>query len=135
MSGIKVLDKLLKEMTPSLSSEEYVFCSLEESAFDPLRIVPLMTFKEEEGLTVILEKKQAEANNLSYSGSWAKITLNIHSDLEAVGFLAKISTALAERGISVNVVSAYYHDHLFVPSHQAPKALAVLEDLSKFKAR
>ena len=59
------------------------------------------------------------------------ITLTVHSSLEAVGFLAAIAGRLAEAGISVNAVSAYYHDHLFVPEHRADEALRLLQNMSK----
>jgi hypothetical protein len=55
------------------------------------------------------------------------ITLTIHSDLQAVGFLAPIMTRLAEAGISVNPVSAFYHDHLFVPWDKRNEAMEILE--------
>jgi len=131
MAGIKNLDKLLKKMNPSLSPEEYVFCTIDEGKLDPHQLNPLLIFREKEGITLIVEKHIAEANNLSYSGPWSMITLNVHSDLEAVGFLAKITSALAAAGISVNVVSAYYHDHLFVPSPLALKALEIIKGLSE----
>jgi hypothetical protein len=50
--------------------------------------------------------------------------------LEAVGFLAAVLPALAREGISTNVVSAFYHDHLFVPAAQAQHALSILQSLS-----
>jgi len=59
------------------------------------------------------------------------ITLTVHSSLEAVGFLAAITGRLAEAGISVNAVSAYYHDHLFVAEHRADEALRLLQSMSK----
>jgi ACT domain len=44
---------------------------------------------------------------------------------------ARIITArLAEVGISVNTVSAFYHDHLFVPDHRVEEALSLLQDMS-----
>ena len=59
------------------------------------------------------------------------ITLTVHSSLEAIGFLAAITGRLAEAGISVNAVSAFYHDHLFVPEHRAEEALHHLQNVSK----
>ncbi|RVA88555.1 ACT domain-containing protein, partial [Mesorhizobium sp. M7A.F.Ca.CA.004.02.1.1] len=58
------------------------------------------------------------------------VTLNIHSSLEAVGFLAAITTRLAAAGMGVNPVSAFYHDHLFVPADRAEEALELLVGLA-----
>ena len=58
------------------------------------------------------------------------ITLEIHSALDAVGFLAAVTTALAREGIGVNPVAAYHHDHLFVPHDRAEDAMRALQDLA-----
>ena len=58
------------------------------------------------------------------------ITLNVHSSLEAVGFMATISAELADQGIGVNPVSGYYHDHCFVPLGKENEAMRVLQDLA-----
>lgn len=55
----------------------------------------------------------------------------VFSILEAVGFLATITNKLAENNISVNAVSAYYHDHLFVTTDKAEQAMHVLMEMSK----
>lgn len=80
-----------------------------------------------------MEKEVADENRLPYDSVWSLITLNVNSDLAAVGFLAAITPALAQAGISVNVVSAYYHDHLFVPEGKAKEALKILQKLSNQK--
>ena len=46
------------------------------------------------------------------------------------GLLAALAGKLAAAGIGVNVVSAYYHDHLFVPAGEAERALALLRQTS-----
>jgi uncharacterized protein len=71
---------------------------------------------------------------LSYQFASRLITLTVHSSLDAVGFLAAITVRLAEAGISVNAVSAFYHDHLFVPDHRADQALSILRDMSRPEA-
>jgi hypothetical protein len=118
-------------MEPTLSDVEYVFVSVEESLFEDLKADSLLMFREEEGVTFILERSVADARGLEYLTTWALITLSVHSDLEAIGFIARISTALAKEGISVNVVSAYYHDHLFVPFEDGQEAAEVLQALSE----
>jgi len=129
-SGESNLDVLIKSMKPELKDGEFVFCTVGNSDYHAGKIDVLCTFQEEEGTTLILHKSIAEANNLSYSSVWSLITCNVHSDLNAVGFLAAISEKLAQAKISVNVVSAYFHDHLFVPKEEAFRAIEVLKDLS-----
>lgn len=58
------------------------------------------------------------------------ISLMAHSSLDAVGFLAAITAKLAAAGISVNPVSAFYHDHLFVPFDKAEMAMNLLSEFS-----
>jgi hypothetical protein len=117
-------------MQPKRVSGKFVFCTVSNSKLSALKITPKLIFQEEEGVTLILEKEVADKNKLSYDKIWSLITLNINSDLSAVGFLAAITPALAQAGISVNVVSAYYHDHLFVPERKEKEAISVLKRLS-----
>ena len=115
-------------MKPKLVPDEYVFCTV-KGTMPPVKA--RMVFDEEEGTTLILEKKIADKNSLPYSGAWSLITLTVHSDLAAVGFLAAMTEKLAKAGIGVNAVSAYYHDHLFVPKNRAREAIELLAEFSK----
>ncbi len=120
---------LLKSMNPLLHEGEYVFCTIESAeTIDPNDLV--MTFRETEGTTIIIRKEAADNQNLKYNFVAAWITLMVHSSLEAVGLTAAFSNALADEGISCNVVAGYYHDHLFVKHCEAQKAIAALEKLS-----
>ena len=129
MSGESNLNSLLRDMQPKVVSGEYVFCSIQESQLGEIEN-PLMVFRENEGPTVIVTKAVAEKNELEFSSSWGLVSLSIHSNLEAVGFLAAITSHLAKAGISVNAVSAFYHDHLFVPYERIEEAISELVDLS-----
>lgn len=131
MPGEKNLDKLIATMQPVLSEVEYAFVSLQKDSPISLKeLQPLGTFYEKEGLTVILSKTNADASGLSYQGLFQCITLNVHSSLEAVGLTAAVSSALANEGISANVVAAFYHDHIFVSIAKAKQALSCLLKLA-----
>lgn len=130
MPGETDLQKLLKGIKPKRNDGEYVYCVLDNSQ-TANELSPLCMFQEEEGMTVIIPKQQADIAALPYSTVLAWITLTIHSSLEAVGLTAAVSNALAEANISSNVVAAYYHDHLFVPTQDANKAIRVLENISR----
>lgn len=126
MAGETNLNRLLATMRPLLREGEYVFCSIPHGVGYDSGLDPMGLFQEEEGLTLILSRYQAEEASLPYDAVFAMVTLTVHSSLEAVGFLAAIATNLASHGISVNPVSAFYHDHLFVPVAQAETAMALL---------
>jgi len=129
MPGITNLSQLLKHMQPALNNGEYVFCTVDDiSNIDVKHIVAL--FKEAEATTIILPKQLADKMQLPYTYVAAWITLHVHSSLEATGLTAAFSTALANAGISCNVVAAYYHDHIFIPYNDAAKAMEVLTALS-----
>ncbi len=131
MSGETNLTVLLQSMNPKLDKKEYVFCSVPIEQVATLNVNPICQFRELEGMTLILTIQQAEKANLNYELVWRMITLLVHSSLEAVGFLATITNKLAEKGISVNAVSAYYHDYLFVPANKAEQAMHILTSMSK----
>lgn len=63
------------------------------------------------------------------------ITLDVQSSLEAVGFMAVVAGRLAERGMGVNPVSGYWHDHLFVPLGREEEAVMVLRELAEESRR
>lgn len=128
MTGETNLDILLKSMNPILHPEEYVFCTINHGNSNYLALDPVCVFKEAEGITLILKRETADLNHFSYSSVFCMITLSIHSSLEAVGFLAAITNKLAEFDISVNPVSAYYHDHLFVPALRAQEVMNIFQD-------
>ena len=113
MSGIKELETLLQSMSPELQAGEFVFCTVKQSLLEVASLQPIATFMEQEGLTVIVEKQQAQRANLEFDGVFKLITLTVHSSLDAVGLTAAVSTKLAKHGISANVVAAFFHDHIF----------------------
>ena len=130
MSGETDLEKLLRGMKPKLNAGEFVFCTV-DSFQHAAKLNPVCVFQEQEGITVILPKHQADDVSLPYSVICAWITLTVHSSLEAVGLTAAVSKALTAANISCNVVAAYYHDHIFVPVQEASRALDVLTQLTK----
>ena len=129
MAGETSLTTLLRSMSPQLNAGEYVFCTLRNGNL-PSGLEVIGSFREQEGLTVILERAHAEQAGLSFDYVAAWITLNVHSALEAVGLTAAFATALGKAGISCNVIAGCYHDHLFVGQADAERAMQVLRDLA-----
>lgn len=133
MAAERDLDALLRHMKPELQPGTFVFCTIAPNERIPAALNPLLTFREQEGTTLVIPREEAEATGLRYAFASRLITLRAHSALDAIGFLAAITARLAEAGISVNAVSAYHHDHLFVPADRADEALMLLGDMSVAK--
>ena len=128
MDGETDIKTLLATMQPVLLEAPYVFCSIGQKTYNTLSFSPLGTFREQEGISVIMKEEQANQAGLPFDTTWACIILMVHSSLSAVGFLAALASRLAEAGISVNAISAYYHDHLFVPWGSRDAAMNVLKE-------
>ena len=88
-----------------------------------------MLFQEREGFTVITTLQAAQEHGLHHLFSCRMITCEVHSSLEAVGFMAVISGLLAMKGIATNPVSGFFHDHLFVPVGREEEAMDALKTL------
>ena len=130
--GGRDLPQLLAAMEPRLLPEEFVFCTVAHQRNEVVGDLPaLATFREEEGLSLVLERNLAERQGLQYGPIMRCISLTVRSALDAVGLTAAISGRLARQGISANVIAAYFHDHVFVPAAQAEEALEALRELSK----
>jgi hypothetical protein len=99
-----------------LDATQYGFETVAGAAFpdDAFALI-----REGEGMTLIRPGE-----------GWARITLGIHSSLDAIGLTAGVAAALAARGISANMVAAFHHDHVFVPWDLRDEALAALRALS-----
>jgi hypothetical protein len=129
MGGETNLNRLLKTMRPKHHPGDFVFCTVE--GIDKINLSDILfMFREEEGITVVLQKQVADALQFHYSFVAAWITLTVHSSLQAVGFTAAFSKALAEKNISCNVVSGFYHDHIFVAKEDIGGAMQILSRFS-----
>lgn len=129
MSGEHDLGTLLRSLNAVLHPGTYVFVTRAGQGVPP-DLVPRMVFQEAEGTTFIVLREEADALGWSYEFPCRMITLNVHSALDAVGFLARVTTALAAGGMGVNPVAGFFHDHLFIPHDRAKDAMAILAKLA-----
>ena len=129
MTGETNLTTLIRSMMPELQPGEYVFASVTSLSGISWEDT-ICEFREDEGTTVMLERKRADALGISYDFVASWITLKVHSSLAAVGLTAVFATALAKSNISCNVMAGYYHDHIFVDTGDAQRAVDVLRGLS-----
>lgn len=127
MIGETNLHKLLANMAPELRGTDWGYAATDHA---PPGVQCFATVAEDDGLTLIAPMAQLQAAGLHPAGPMARITLTIHSSLEAVGLTAALATALAGQGISANVIAGFHHDHIFLPAADAGRAMDVLKGLS-----
>jgi uncharacterized protein len=125
MAAERDLRQLLASMDPVEVPGEFVFVSVADGRALPSRAMVV----EDEGVTHVLARADADEYGLPYDFVAAWITLRVHSALDAVGLTAAVAGALSEAGISCNVIAGAFHDHLLVPHGQAADAIGVLQAL------
>jgi hypothetical protein len=130
VAGITNLAELLRSMNPKLVENEFVFCTVSGALAEYLELDPIATFREPEGLTLVVEKSMAEQFGLAFEATYSQIILTVHSSLDAVGLTAAVAEKLTSVGISANVIAAYYHDHIFVQTAKAQQAIMALKELT-----
>ena len=118
------LRALLIGMEPTLSKRAWCFHTIADTRFIPETAFAVI--REDEGICCVIPAEAAPAD----ARRFARITLRIHSDLEAVGLTSAVSGALATSGIACNAIAGLHHDHLFVPWDLREDALRVLNRLS-----
>lgn len=136
------LSRLLATLSPTLQEGEFYFASLRTdleprdtdsvsgALADAARAAAIGTFREAEGLSLILPAAHTELpDGTARSTTQRLISLEVHSSLEAIGLTAIVSQRLAELSISCNVVAAFHHDHIFVSADKADAAVDALRGI------
>jgi hypothetical protein len=128
--GLTDLRALLAALEPTMDPVPKRFLHVSHEKARERMADALMMFREAEGTTLIVDVDPDADAVASERLLWARITLRVQSSLTAVGMMAAVSAALAKRGIPCNPVSAFLHDHLFVPWERRDDALDALSHLT-----
>jgi hypothetical protein len=123
--AIRELRALLMGMAPKLGERAWVYAPISEDAMIPATAFAVV--REDEGACAVIP---AEAGPKD-AAPFARITLQVNSDLEAVGLTSAVATALASSGVACNIIAGLNHDHLLVPWERREDAMIVLEKLSR----
>jgi len=127
---VKGTRKMIASMTPVLQPGVFVFCStLHNQDSAAAASFARASFAEDEGLSLILAKADADRLGLTYEAEMRQITLMVFSSVTGVGLTAAVATELAREKIPANIVAATQHDHIFVPAKKAEKAMDLLREL------
>lgn len=82
----KNLKAILRNLSPSLRDGDFVFATFPSMLYgERADLKPVAAVREQEGLTLIIPRREADKNGVNYDGVYKMITLEVHSSLEAVG--------------------------------------------------
>ena len=130
MPGQTDLKKILESIDPYLVDESFIFMTTDQSLSSISNTLnPIASFKENEGLSIVITQATADKNAITYDSVFSCISLGVHSSLESYGLISTISRELTQNNISTNVFSGYYHDHIFVQSSKAHQALEIISKI------
>jgi len=81
-------------------------------------------------ITAIAESSKLDPETvIEKEDGWRLLTFDAVLPFNLVGFLAKVSSALAEEGISILAISSFSTDHILVKEEDLEKAVKKLKTL------
>lgn len=124
------LKDILGNLKPRILEGSFVFTTSNDELDHLMKTFkPIATFREEEGITLVISKDEADKFNIKYDSLFRCISLGVHSSLNSYGLISSISRELTKKKISSNVFSGFYHDHIFVQADLVDTALQVINSL------
>src|SRR3712207_9547902 len=97
MVGGREQPRLVPVLRPEPAPEPYVYAL----GPAPAGTLAFATVAEDEGVTLVLTRDEADAAALPAEWTAARITLRVSSELSAVGLTAAVSAQLAAAGIKI----------------------------------
>lgn len=117
--------ELLHGGAVGISDETYAICRATSDS-----PTAFATVRDDRETTVVVEDDAVDSvDSTQVERGWKRLTFEMELPFELVGFLAAVSTALAEADVSVFVLSSYTTDHVFVRESQLDIAVTQLEGL------
>jgi uncharacterized protein len=86
--------------------------------------------RDKDETTVIIESSKVKNKDvIQAEPGWKLITFNTVMPFNMIGFIAKISQALAKAKISIFVISSFSTDHILVKEGDIQKTILTLKEL------
>lgn len=114
----------------ALSSAEWELL-LENPELSPRMTVPFLIFKDKWEVTLVLDEEDFAAIRDAVSASrvehgFRMLSFDVKLEFNVVGFIARITSILAEAGVSVLPISSFSRDHVLVRQIDLASALKSL---------
>ena len=107
--------------------QDFSICQVEDYSLVNLDSEYSFIAKTEEERSLVCITKEVPSNVIRRDDGWKAFCVQGVLDFSLIGILSKISTILAERGISIFAVSTYNTDYILIKDTNYEKALEVLK--------
>lgn len=127
---MKDLNKFIQSSSFSISKDRYSIIQCTVMYHDAFAIIKVA----DDDITLVVKQKDAtyhipSKEIMAIDKGWKIITIQAKLPLDLVGFLAMISQALAEAGISIFAISSFDTDHILVKDNEIDRAIEIFEKL------
>lgn len=123
------LKKVVETSTLILHAGSFVYAKVKTV---PLIDKHFSISQDADEITIITKKENLGELDLIETSNDERSLLEIQfspDSLDAVGFLAIVSSALAQESISISVISTYSKDYILAPKEETEKAIQALTKL------
>lgn len=117
----------LPQRTLRFFEEEFAVCRLRDLSGVDLSQPLFFLAKTPDELSLVCPAASVPSNAAKTESGWSMFRINGQLDFALVGILAKITTLLAENGISVFAVSTFDTDYILVKTASLPAARGLLQ--------
>ena len=107
--------------------QDFSICQVEDYSLVNLDSEYSFIAKTEEERSLVCITKEVPSNVIRRDDGWKAFCVQGVLDFSLIGILSKISTILAEHGISIFAVSTYNTDYILIKDTNYEKALEVLK--------
>ena len=94
------LKDILGNLKPRILEGSFVFTTSNDELDHLMKTFkPIATFREEEGITLVISKDEADKFNIKYDSLFRCISLGVHSSLNSYGLISSISRELTKKDL------------------------------------
>lgn len=122
------LKNIIKSSSYILHEGRYIYAKVKS---EPSLNEHFMVSKDNDEITVVTTEEKIEKLDLieRNKDDYALIELKVSIPFYSVGFLATVSSAIAEKGMNILMISTYSKDYILVRQEHSEKAIQTLTAL------
>jgi hypothetical protein len=118
-------ERFIRDSTVRVSVERYAVAKCTVAPADAFAVV-----RDAREITAVIDESRIDGiDTMESEPGWRILTFDVVLPFSCVGFLARVSAALAGAGVGIFVISSFSTDHVLVKDDAVDRACAALAAL------